>query len=160
MDTIQGAAIIAAAGAAGLVFFGWPVWRAWRAGRWPHAQGTVTRSWIETVTREINPTDSLAPKTSRIYVRVNYRYVVGGTAHSGDRVTFFPSTMSHAFAEPAREHCDRYAAGTALDVRYDPRNPSDAVIETRISRPSYVAVGLAAVFLIAGLVDLIWLLIS
>ena len=101
-----------------------------RAGRWPHAQGTVTRSWTETVTREINPTDSTGPTTSRINVRVNYRYVVGGTAHSGDRVTFFPSTMSHGFAQLAREHCDRYAAGTALDVRYDPRNPSDAVIET------------------------------
>ena len=98
MDTIQGSAIIAAAGAAGLFFFGRPVWRAWRAGRWPHAHGTVTRSWMETVTREINPTDSMGPKTSRIYIRVNYRYVVDGTAHPGDRVTFFPSTMSHAFA--------------------------------------------------------------
>ena len=52
--------------------------------------------------------------------------------------------MSHGFARLAREHCDRYAVGTALDVRYDPRNPSDAVIETRIPRPSYLAVGLAA----------------
>ena len=153
MDTIQSAAIIAAAGAAGLFFFGRPVWRAWRAGRWPHAQGTVTRSWTETVTREINPTDSIGPTTSRINV-------VGGTAHLGDRVTFFPSTMSHGFAQLAREHCDSYAGGTALDVRYDPRNPSDAVIETRIPRPSYLAVGLAAVFLVAGLVGLISLLVS
>ena len=160
MDTIQGAAIIAAAGAAGLFFFGRSVWRAWRAGRWPHAEGTVTRSWTETVTREVNPGDSSGPTTTRINVRVNYRYVVGGTAHSGDRVTFFPSTMSHGFAQLAREHCDRYSAGTALDVRYDPRNPSDAVIETRIPRPSCLAVGLAAVFLMAGLVDLIWLLVS
>jgi hypothetical protein len=160
MDTIQSAAILAAAGAAGLFFFGLPVWKTWRAGRWPHAQGTVTRSWTETVTREINPTDSIAPTTSRINVRVNYGYVVDGTAHSGDRVTFFPSTMSHGFTKLAREHCDRYAAGTALDVRYNPRNHADAVIETRIPRPSYLAVGLAAVFLMAGLVDLIWLIVS
>ena len=160
MDTIQSAAIIAAAGAAGLVFFGRPVWRAWRAGRWPRTQGTVTRAWTETVTRVVNPTDSTSPTTSRIYVRVNYRYDVGGTEHSGDRVTFFPSTMSHGLTQPAREHCDRYAAGTALDVRYDPRNPADAVIETRIPKPSYFAVGLAAVFLIVGLVSLIRLLVS
>ena len=83
MDTIPVAAIIAAAGAAGLFFFGRPVWRAWRAGRRPHTQGTVTRSWTETVTREINPTDSIGPTTSRINVRVNYRYVVGGTAQLG-----------------------------------------------------------------------------
>jgi hypothetical protein len=160
MDTIQGAAIIAAAGAAGLFFFGRPVWRAWRASGWPRAQGTVTRSWTETVTREVNPTDSTGPTTTRINVRVNYRYVVGGTDHSGDRVTFFPSTMSHGFARLAREHCDRYAAGTALDVHYDPRNPSDAVIETRIPKPASLAVGLAAVFLMAGLAGLIWLLVS
>jgi hypothetical protein len=160
MDTIQGAAIIAAAGAAGILLFGRPVWRAWRAARWPHAQGTVTRSWTETVTRQINPTDSTGPTTSRINVRVSYRYVADGTDYSGERVTFFPSTMSHAFAELAREHCDRYAAGRPLDVRYDPRNPSDAVIETRIPRPSYLAIGLAAVFLMAGLVGLIRLLIS
>ena len=84
---------------------------------WPHAQGTVTRSWTETVTREINPTDSAGPTTIRINVRVNYRYLVGDTAYSGDRVTFFPSTMSHGVARLALEHCDRYAAGTALDVR-------------------------------------------
>jgi uncharacterized protein DUF3592 len=160
MDTIQGAAIIAAAGAAGLFYFGRPVWWAWRAGRWPHAQGKVTRSWTETVTREINPTDSTAPTTSRINVRVSYRYVVDGKAHSGERVTFFPSTMSHGFAQLAREHCDKFVVGTALDVRYDPRKPSDAVIETRIPRPSYLAVGVAAVFLVAGLVGLIRLLVS
>jgi hypothetical protein len=154
MDTIQGAAIIAAAGAAGLFFFGPPVWRAWPAGRRPHAQGTVTRSRTQTTPARSTP-HIIGPTTSRINVRVNYRYVVAGTAHSGDRVTFFPSTMSHGFAQLAREHCDRYAAGTALDVRYDPRNPSDAVIETRIPRPSYLAVGLAAVFLMAGLVRLI-----
>jgi len=110
--------------------------------------------------RCINPTDSTGPTTSRINVRVNYRYLVGGTAHSGDRVTFFPSTMSHGFAQLAREHSDKYSAGTALDVRYDPRNPSDAVIETRIPRPSYLAAGLAAAFLMAGLVGLISLLVS
>jgi hypothetical protein len=48
MDTIRDPAIITAAGAAGLFFFGRPVLRALRARRWPHAQGTVTRSWIET----------------------------------------------------------------------------------------------------------------
>lgn len=159
MDTIQSAAVIAAAGAAGLFFFGRSVWMAWRAGRWPHAQGTVTRSWTETVTREINPTDTTGPTTSRISVRVTYRYVVGGTAYSGDRMTFFPSTMTHGFAHLAREHRDRYAAGTSLDVRYDPRNPSDAVIEARIPSPFYVAVGLAAVFLITGLAGLIRLLV-
>nr|UXE45366.1 hypothetical protein Hi04_10k_c4711_00012 [uncultured bacterium] len=159
MDAIQGAAIMGAAGAAGLVFFGRPVWQAWRAGRWPHAEGTVTRSWTETVTREINPTDNTAPTTTRFNVRVNFSYLVGGTTHAGDRVTFFPSTMSHGFPQLAREHCDRYAAGTTLDVRYDPRNPSDAVIETRIPGPAGFAAGLSAVFLIAGLAGLILLLV-
>jgi hypothetical protein len=160
MDTIQGAAIIAAAGAAGLFFFGRPVWRTWRARRWPHAGGTVTRSWTETVSRRVNPTDSLSPVTTRIYVRVSYRYVVAGTAHSSDRVTFFPSTMSHGFEQFAREHCDRYAAGTTVDVRYNPGDPAAAVIETRIPRASFFAVGLAALFLVAGLVDLVWLVVS
>jgi hypothetical protein len=160
MDTIQGAAIIAAAGAAGLFYFGRPVWQAWRARRWPHAQGTVTRSWTETVSRQVDPTNSTSETTSRINVRVSYRYVVTGTVHSGDRVTFFPSTMSHGFAQLAREHCDRYAAGTAIDVHCDPRNPSEAVIETRVPRASYLAVGLAALFLSAGLVSLIRLLVS
>ena len=160
MDTIQGAAIIAAAGAAGLFFFGRPVLRAWRARRWPHAQGTVTRSWTETVTRQVDPTNSTSEKTSRINVRVSYRFVVAGTVHTGDRVTFFPATMSHGFAQLAREHCARYAAGTAIDVRYDSRNPSEAVIETRIPTASYLAVGLAALSLLTGLVGLIRLLFS
>lgn len=159
MDTIQGAAIIAAAGAAGLFFFGRPVWQAWRARRWPHAQGTVTRAWTETVSRQVEPTDSTSPTTSRINVRVSYRYVVAGTVHSGDRVTFFPSTMSHGFAKLAREHCDKFAAGTAVDVRYDPRKPAEAVIETRVPRASFLAVGLGALFLAAGLVGLIRLLL-
>ena len=160
MDTIQGAAIIAAAGAAGLFFFGQPVWRAWRARGWPHAEGTVTRSWTETVSRRIDPNDSLSPTTTRIYVRVSYGYVVAGTAYSSDRVTFFPSTMSHGFEHLAREHCDRYAAGTAVDVRYDPGDPASGVIETRIPGASLFAVGLAALFLVVGLGGLVWLLAS
>lgn len=160
MDTIQSAAIIAAAGAAGLLFFGQPVWRTLRARRWPHAAGTVTRSWTETVSRHVDPTESTSPTTTRINVRVSYRYVVAGTAHSSERVTFFPSTMSHGFEQLAREHCDRYAAGTAVDVRYDPGNPAAGVIETRIPGASFSAVGLAALFFAAGLVGLIRLLVS
>jgi uncharacterized protein DUF3592 len=160
MDTVPGAAIIAAAGAAGLFFFGRPIGSAWRARRWPHAQGTVTRSWTETVSRQIDPTDSISPTTSRINVRVSYRFVVAGTVHTSDRVTFFPATMSHGFPQLAREHCDRYAAGTAVDVRYDPRSPSEAVIETHIPRASSLAAGVAALVLAAGLVGLIRLLVS
>ena len=160
MDTIQSAAIIAAAGAAGLFFFGRPVWSAWRARRWPHAGGTVTRSWMETVSRRVDPTESTSPISTRINVRVSYRYVVAGTAHSSDRVTFFPSTMSHGLEQFAVEHCGRYAADTAVDVRYDPGDPAAAVIETRIPGGSFLAVGLAALFLVAGLVGLVLLLVS
>jgi len=160
MDTIQGAAIIAAAGAAGLFCFGPPVWRTLRARRWPHTAGTVTRSWTETVSRRVDPTESTSPTTTRINVRVSYRYVVAGTEHSSERVTFFSSTMSHGFEPLAREHCERYAAGTAVDVRYDPGDPAAAVIETHIPRASVFAVGLATIFLVGGLVGLIWLLVS
>ena len=160
MDTIQGAAIIAAAGAAGLFFFGQPVWRTLRARRWPHAAGTVTRSWTETVSRPVDPTETTSPTMTRMNVRVSYRYAVAGTSHSSDRVTFFPSTMSHGFEKLAREHCDRYAAGTKVDVRYDPGDPAAAVIETRIPAASFFAVGLASLCLVAGLVGLVLLLVS
>ena len=160
MDTIQAAAMIAMAGAAGLFYFGRPVWRAWRAGRWPQAGGTITRSWMETASRRVDPTENTSPVMTRINVRVSYRYVVGGMAYSSDRVTFFPSTMSHGLEQSARQHCDRYPAETAVDVRYDPGEPAAAVIETRIPGAFSFAVGLAALFLVAGLVGLVRLLVS
>src|SRR5262249_28808136 len=95
MDTIQSAAIIAAAGAAGLLFFGQPVWRALRARRWPHAAGTVTRSWTETVSRRVDPTESTSPTTTRINVRVSYRYALAATAPPTTPPTLSPPTTLH-----------------------------------------------------------------
>src|SRR5262249_7379385 len=129
--------------------------RTLRARRWPHAGGTVTRSWTETVSRQVDPTETTSPTMTRLNVRVSYRYVVAGTAHSSDRVTFFSSTMSHGFEQHAREHCERYAAGTAVDVRYDPGDPAAAVIETRIPGAFFFAVGCSALLLLVGLVLLI-----
>lgn len=143
MNTIRDAAVITAAGAAGLYFIGRPVLRAWRARGWPTAQGTIIRCSVERV--------SGSSQASSHVVRVGYRYSPEGMPLDGDRVTFFPILLRHSRPEWAQDQAKRYAEGTAVEVRYDPADPAQAVIETGVPVRFYLALTLAALFFAAGL---------
>ena len=99
------------------------------AARWPTAAGTVISSRAES-RRELVPRGQ-----GRTVVMwsplVEYSYRVGTRDYHGARVAFGPDVSGPR--ELADATVARYPAGTPVTVHYDPSNPSQATLETRIA---------------------------
>jgi hypothetical protein len=107
---------------------------------WPTAAGVVVSSDI--VPRAIGP------KTTA-HAEVLYRYEVDGVAYAGDRVTFAPDMPMGWLA---KRWAVAYSGGTEVAVRYDPRDPSNSVLEPGLSlRGAVLAVLAGAGFIVFGL---------
>ncbi len=147
MNTPRDALVIVAAGAVGTFFFGRPVLRTWRSRAWPRAAGTVASSHAEP-----RQPDGTGVAGRRLYVRVVYRYTVGGKEFTGERYSFFMDRIAHRREESASEDARRYAKGTKVDVRHDPNDPTDAVIDTTIPWDRGAMAAFSVIFLVLGLV--------
>jgi Protein of unknown function (DUF3592) len=98
---------------------------------WPQVRGEVVD------TRDVW---SSSPRAGKAYwPTIHYRYSVGRTTFSGDRVSFRPS---YGRAE-AEEAVARFPAGASVLVRYRPGDPGSSVLE-----PNTWRAGLAMVFLV------------
>jgi len=115
-----GLLLFAAIIAMGLWMSGHFAWRAWMAGRsggWPAAAGRVTSSGV---------CEHLA-KTITYYPCIRYEYSVGGRVFEGTRIMWgHKDTGSRREAERT---ASRYAAGTGVEVFYDPESPETACLE-------------------------------
>lgn len=108
--------------------------RALRFGRasktWPVTSGRVLRSSVR-VTRQL--------VLSVCALNVHYSYSVAGTKYEGTRVLFGADSIDSVLLPyAAKQRLERYAPDTAVDVRYDPRKPSRAVLETGVSQSTIV----------------------
>ncbi len=84
---------------------------------WPTAQGTITRSEVETVG---------ANKNTRYRPLVAYTYSVEGQPHEGDKHRV--SSWSGGELEAAEAMVARYPVGASIPVYYRPSEPSTAVL--------------------------------
>jgi hypothetical protein len=99
------------------------------ARRWPTATGTVLTSRAES-RREL-----VARGQGQTVVMwsplVEYSYRVGTRDYHGARVAFGPAVSGPRGLADAT--VARYPAGTSVTVHYDPSNPSQSTLETRIA---------------------------
>jgi len=126
-------------------------WLGMRAGQrearesvaWPTAPGTILESAVEP--REGVPaTDQRPTKTSwRSHrAQVRYRYTAGGAERIGTRIEVYQ--RFHATPEEAARQLAPYPAGAAVTVRFDPADPSSAVLEpgpTEFDNTPFLAIG-------------------
>ncbi len=92
---------------------------------WPSVEGQVVHSeatgkWS---------TDSQGKAVMRYKADIRFRYTVDGKSYDGARVAFYGAlidTMAKAQAA-----CDHYPVGTKMPVYYNPKKPSDSVLERR-----------------------------
>jgi hypothetical protein len=108
---------------------------------WPVASGVVLESAIA-ADREAG--------RQRFRPVVRYRYEVNGQRYEGSRIQW---AMDEGFRKytRARRLLDRYRAGSAISVHYDPSRPGTAVLQTgsshaAVMRPVYVIASTAAVY--------------
>ncbi|MCF4166160.1 DUF3592 domain-containing protein [Zavarzinia compransoris] len=110
-----------------LALFGWALsaWLAFRAmRRWPVVQGKVAITGLDSERRLHRHAARLVHLPT-----VAYRYEAGGEKHIGSRLA--NRTVLFEREEEARRFLDALPTGAPVDVRYNPANANEAVLEVR-----------------------------
>ena len=90
----------------------------------------------------------------RYRLRVRYRYAAGGQELTGDRLSFFGSSV-HSTRTLAAAHRNRIIRGDKIDVWYDPANPSQSVNDRGIPWAFWFAFAIGVIFLLGGSLPLL-----
>ncbi len=113
---------------------------------WPSVSGTITRSEIETRAEW----DSKKKKTIKTYIpHINYTFYVKDREFRGTRVSFGDYTSNSRMA--VRVLIRDYPINKTVQVYYNPQDPSMCVLERKLGLGSYVALIVAIMFGLAGL---------
>ena len=113
--------------------------------RWPTAAARVLASEVKEHVRH----DSDNQTQFSYEPVVEYNYAVGGQTYASRRIAYGANSFGRG---QAQKMIERYPVGSAVTARYNPANPTEAVLET-------TAAG-ATLFLILGIVFLVLCLIS
>ena len=127
--------------------FGLGIWR----GRnqvaegkvWARTQGEIVASKVEAEGSHTDDDDSDCLAT------VRYRYTVAGKSHESSRIAFIES--GHTTRLLAQQIVDKYPKGATVEVFYNPKRPSQAVLESS-SGPSLAFYMMFLVFALPGAV--------
>ena len=112
-------------------------WYGWRTHNWADTRGTILHSEMRT---------GPAPVTwgrGRVFLRypsVIYRYTVDGTTYHGSHLGYRGDWSDFSRTLP-------WKAGNAVEIRYSPLNPSEAVLQHGIGFGNWLGItlGLTAV---------------
>ncbi len=117
---------------------------------WPTTRATVVYSNVAAERRR----GRMGRLIERFIPVVAYEYVVDGVLYRAARLSFADS--GQADVDGAWRIADRFPVGAGIEVRYDPRSPVEATVETGSRRPrtrllgGVAMVGLAAAALIGA----------
>ena len=100
--------------------------------RWPIAKGRIVLSKVEEYRTSVSRGTGGARDRMTLYrAVVLYEYEVAGERFEGNRIAQSPG-MDKGVPRFAEEMVQRYAAGSAVDVRYNPKRPGESVLEPRV----------------------------
>jgi hypothetical protein len=107
---------------------------------WPTVEGVVTSSEIKL--------DEGSSGTATYEAKITYGYTVDGVRRSCDRIAYAERHTNRR--SDAREITERYPVGKRVQVHYDHDDPYTAVLEPGASTGAYIAVAVAVVFALGG----------
>jgi hypothetical protein len=140
-------AILTFAVGIGILAFGfWCLYLETRARRWSTCQGTITRSETEKSTFY-----NQGVKSAMFVPAIEYEYVVNGKTYRSKVRSF--SNWSLGDRLSASEILSKYKQGAQVVVRFDPRNPSRAVLEYGVGPGSVFSICLGALLIIVAICD-------
>jgi hypothetical protein len=109
------------------------------AAQWPKTRGRILSSAIQR--------DRDSDGEYQDVLRLTYEYAVAGGMLRGDRVSISGSGSGSSKAKLAR-----YPAGEEVDVFYDPKKPTSAVLECKLPGSVIVLPIVGAFFVVIGAV--------
>ncbi len=117
-------------------------WRARRSMGWPSVMGVVEETWVRVSESRYDTDDGSFFSTEMFHPEIRYRYWVDGRTYEGQWI-YSGGQTGVADRDEAEKVLAPYAAGRQVQVFYNPRNPSEALLQ-----PGKVD-GLGAMVLIA-----------
>jgi uncharacterized protein DUF3592 len=117
--------------------------------RWPVAKGRVLSSKVEEFRADAGAGNFGGPRGRLTLYRpvVVYEYEVDGQRFRGDRIAQSPG-MHKGVADFAEKVAQRYASGSPVDVRFNPKRPKECVLEPRVPKAWLYALVIAVALLI------------
>jgi hypothetical protein len=117
--------------------------------RWPIAKGRVLSSKVEEYRADAGSGNFGGPRGRMTLYRpvVVYEYEVDGKHFRGDRIAQSPG-MNRGVADFAQKVAQRYASGSAVDVRFNPKRHEESVLEPRVPKAWIFALVIAVALLI------------
>src|ERR1700704_5599246 len=101
--------------------------------RWPVAKGRVLSSKVEHYLAIAGAGDFGSTRTRMTLYRpvVSYEYEVAGQRFKGDRIAQSPG-FNRGVTIFAEKTVQRYPCGRTVDVGFNPKRPSESVLEPRV----------------------------
>jgi hypothetical protein len=121
---------------------------------WPTVEREVIFSSIESE-RSRSHTGSGSSRSITYRVRVIYEYAVDGTQYTGERIAY--GEYATARRSDAERITDKYPTGKKVLVSYMPAHPEESVLEPGQAGLPWFFVGLGLIFLLTGIVLVIFL---
>jgi hypothetical protein len=119
----------------GLAWYARRIWKLASASQtWPKATGKVLKSYVQ----QAESTDQQGNSVTMYHARVEYEYQADGLRYDGKRIQFGGPAGTGVIGK-AQAIAARYPVEAAVDVYYDPVNPSMCTLDRTFS---YVGVGL------------------
>lgn len=122
---------------------------------WPTVPGTVSVSDVKYDVSTSGSGDNEF-QTETFTPVVKYQYSVQGVEHTGSRIAFGAMNQSQNAAHAV---VARYPVGASVTVHYNPEKPGEAVLETRASGGTALAV-LGGLFLLVGVGSIVMLAVG
>ena len=133
-------------GGAGLACTAWNVWCALQSESWPSSPGTILAAKVEV--------DSGSRGGLEYRASIAYQYAVEGRTYAAERVHFGDGLASSWGLGLAQQEVNEHPAGSAVSVRYDPKRPARATLETGLRWYFLIDAVFWAVFLVIPVVIL------
>lgn len=126
----------------------WSAWRSSRASNWPTVPAAITRV-------EVKENPNSDGETYEVEVR--YTYTVNGVAYEGSRLAFGYEASSNRLTHDEIHH--KLKEAKAVNVRYDPSDPTVSCLSFGLHRSIQVKLAFAVTWLVfmAGFTLLFWL---
>ena len=140
------ALLLIAIGAAISIYLWQQSAKAQQAASWPSTAGKIVSSEVDW--RQMRGGDSSDRKEYRAIVR--YEYLVAGSVHHAQQLRF-PNPGYGGGEQQARDIVQRYPAGQAVQVFYNPQNPEEACLEPGKHWTVWLGQAMAALIALIGL---------
>jgi hypothetical protein len=122
------------------------------ARTWPEAEGRVVSTQIRSETSSSgDATRAQIEASRRYYPEINYGWSVDGESYSGSRYQLGTTHAKYKTRTEARAAAAKYPEGSTIAVYFDPKDPSQAVLDRAMSAGVFVPLPLGLLFLAAGL---------